>query len=386
MQSLWRHGPLSRWELHERTGLTPNRVGTLAQGLIRERLIRERPPESTRAGRPRVPLEIDPSGRHLLGLAIAPGGITVGRLGLDGVLVEQLDTPAVTDPTRLIHVAADTLARVCDARTLGIGVTFTGYLDPVRRSLLLSSALPGLHGVSLAPVYDAAGDVPVVLGNDMHALAARWLLTHRAVQEQDVLLVWFTDGRFGSAILVDGRPNHGCVTGGNELGHTRHFVETAPCFCGQTGCLERIVSTDFLRRRDRLQPGDGLDSLSTLTLGERVMRFGETSDPSLKTMLDYLCCSLSNAVNFVRPHRLVLASSLLDQREFARAVIDGTRALLLPEMADNVRLDRWDHAPTLAAENAAWLATAELFWTGWDAARPLPYVDGEKRRTPSPDA
>ena len=373
LQSLWRHGPLSRWELHERTGLTPNRVGTLAEGMIREGLVRECAPEAARAGRPRVPLEIDPSARHLLGLAIAPGGLAVCRLGLSGVIIEQLPTPAVTNPADLINVAAAVLDKATDARTLGIGVTFTGYLDPVQRTLLLSSAMPGLHGVDLAPLYDAAGTLPVVLGNDMHALAARWLLTHRAEQEQDVLLVWFTDGRFGSAILIDGRPNRGCLTGGNELGHTRHFVDTAPCFCGQSGCLERIVSTDFLQRQDRLRPDDdGPAGLSALTLPERVARFGNAPDPSLDTMLDYLCCSLSNAVNYVRPHRLVLVSTLIRHAAFANALATRTRTMLLPEMADIVRLDVWDHPATEAAENAAWLANAELFWAGWDAARPLP--------------
>ena len=53
----------------------------------------------------------------------------------------------------------------------------------------------------------------------------------------------------GSALLIDGRPNRGCVTGANELGHTRLPVETDICFCGHPGCLERIVSTEFLRRR-----------------------------------------------------------------------------------------------------------------------------------------
>ena len=365
IQSLWINGPLSRWELHERTGLSPNRVGTLADSMIRSGLVRECAPAAQRTGRPRVPLEIDPSGRHLVGLAFAPGGFTLCRLGLTGVLIEQIATPAVSNPAKLIDSAAAMLAKVVNARTLSIGVTFTGFLDPSTRKILLSSALPGLTAVSLAPIYEAAGDRPIVLGNDMHALAARWLLLHRAEQQQDVLLVWFADGRFGSVILIDGRPNRGCYTGGNELGHTRFFVDTEPCFCGQSGCLERIVSTDFLLRQDRLHGKD----TAGMTLQERVTRFQPGKDASMNVMLDYLCGALSNAVNFVRPNRLVLVSTLVRHTAFAETLAAGTRAKFLPAMADAVHLDVWNNPAAETAENAAWLATAELFWTGWDAAQ-----------------
>ena len=44
LRALWSFGKLSRWELHEQTGLTPNGVGTLADTLIRSKLVRELPP------------------------------------------------------------------------------------------------------------------------------------------------------------------------------------------------------------------------------------------------------------------------------------------------------------------------------------------------------
>ena len=61
-RALWTEGRLSRSELHERTGLTPNGVGSLAETMLRDGLLRECPVATTSngAGRPRVPLEIDP--------------------------------------------------------------------------------------------------------------------------------------------------------------------------------------------------------------------------------------------------------------------------------------------------------------------------------------
>lgn len=365
LQLLWTQGRLSRWELHEQTGLTPNRVGTLIDNMLSSGLLREGAPQSAKAGRPRVPLEIDPSQRHCLGLVIAPGRVEMGRLGLGGQLIEQFAARDVADPNHLITVAAAQLGKAIDARTLSVGVSVTGFLDPGERTILLSSALPGKSAVSLSPIYRAAGDVPVVLGNDMQALAARWLLLHRAQRDQDVLLVWFTDGRLGSAMLINGRPNRGCATGGNELGHTRYFVDTEKCFCGQVGCLERIVSTDFLRRQDPPSRSRKVPR----SLAERVESF-DGGDAGVARMIDYLSVALSNSVNFVRPHRLVLVSPLMRHTAFAAALTTATRDRILPEMAARVRIDRWDQAAAAPAESAAWLAIAELLHNGWNAATP----------------
>ena len=356
LQALQKAGPSSRWELHELTGQTPNRVGTVVQSLIDQKLVRERDPEPQRLGRPRVPLEIDPAGRHLIGLSINPDGFDLCRLGLTGELLKRVASERV-DSATLIKSAAKSLAAAVNEETLGVGLTLPGFFDAESRTLLFSSVQRDAKPVSLRPLDKAAGDVPVVLGNDMQALAARWSLAHQAAPAQDVLLVWFDDGRMGSAFLAGGRPYRGCLSGANELGHTRFFVKTARCFCGQTGCLERIVSTDFLQRQGGRKQ----------TLADRAAKYVK-DEVSLRPMLQYLCGGLSNAVNFLRPHRLVLVSPLATQAAFRDAVIRGTSDLLLSPLKAATAIEFWDQPAAEAAENAAWLATAELLWTGWDAA------------------
>ena len=248
VRTLWDQGRLSRWELHERTGLTPNNVGTLAEALLKMGVLREGMAEPSGAGRPRVPLEIDPLRRHVAGLAIAPGSVEACRVGLRGQPLGPPVSRSIEDPSQVIQTAAVMLRKIVTDETLAIGLSVTGFVDAEKHAVLFSSALPGKGPATLDPVYEAAGALPVILENDMHAMAARWLLTHRAAG-QDVLLVLIEDGRLGAAMLIDGRPNRGCATGGNELGHSRFFIETQKCYCGHTGCLERIISTDFLQRQ-----------------------------------------------------------------------------------------------------------------------------------------
>ena len=82
-----REGALSRWELHERTGLRANSVGDMVSTLLEQGLICEKSAEAVGPGRPRVPLAIDPSRRHVVGAAIRPGAVQACRLNLQGQLL-----------------------------------------------------------------------------------------------------------------------------------------------------------------------------------------------------------------------------------------------------------------------------------------------------------
>jgi predicted NBD/HSP70 family sugar kinase len=228
--------------------------------------------------------------------------------------------------------------------------------------------------VSLAPLYETVGNRPIILENNMHALAAWWLLIHQAEADEDVLLVSIRDGQLGAALLIDGRPNRGCAIGANELGHVRFFVETDTCYCGHPGCLERIVSTEFLRRR----------GVATGTLLEHAARYGNdgangksskanaAADKAVGEVLDYLSAGLANATNFIRPNRLVLASELTRYPVFNSALLRSIRSRLLGRLLERVRIDLWDQVDGHSAETAGWLALASLYRDGWGAPVDVP--------------
>jgi predicted NBD/HSP70 family sugar kinase len=241
-----------------------------------------------------------------------------------------------------------------DEQTIGVGLSTPGFVDPQQKAILFSAYARG-GAMSLKPAYDAAGKLPVILENDMHALAARWLLTHQAEQEEDVLLVYFEDGQMGAAMLIGGKPNRGVVTGANELGHTRLPVDTEICFCGHPGCLERICSTPFLHRHG-VREG---------TLNERASAM-DPGDEALKLMIDYLSTGFANAVNFTRVNRLVLVSDMTGYERFAKTLVEAIQGKMLGELSGRVRVDLWSQPAARSAETAGWLALASLYYEGWN--------------------
>jgi predicted NBD/HSP70 family sugar kinase len=365
LRLLWGGGRMSRWELHRRTGVNPNAVGVDVAGLLSGGIIRECQSEIAGPGRPRIPLEIDPTVRHVVGLSISPGRVEASRLSLRGKLLGRPLFQTIGESGKTIPAAQALLRESLNDQTLAVGLSITGFVDPTKQAVLNSSSLLGEGSASLAPLFEAVGDRPLILENNMHALAAWWLLIHQAEVDEDVLLVSPRDGQLGAALLIDGRPNRGCAIGANELGHVRFFVDTDICYCGHPGCLERICSTDFLRRR----------GVSSGTLMEHVAHYGAEAngrhgdgqaDKAMDEVLDYLSAGLANAVNFIRPNRLVLASEMTRYPAFSDALLRSVRSRMLPGLVELVRIDQWDQADSHSAETAGWLALASLYREGWN--------------------
>jgi len=363
LQLLWSTGPLSRFELAERTGIRPNTIGSDTAALLDAGILRERPALRPVRGRPRTPLEIDPSRRNVVGLAIRVGGVQACRLNLLGQPVSEIEARTAASGDEILAASCELLRSHTDKHTLAIGLTTPGLVDPSHHSILFSFLTPATGGaaasaatagISLQKIYDCAGDRPMVLENDMHALAARWLLTHLAEQQEDVLLIYFSDGELGAALLIGGKPNRGCVTGANELGHTRLPVETEKCFCGEKGCLERICSTPFLR--------GGRGKAGTLVQRAAAM---EKGDAQVRRMVDLLGMGFGNAVNFIRPNRLVLVSELTQHPAFTEALIERIRHYMLHNLVQYVKVDLWDQSGARPAESAGWLALASIYFKGW---------------------
>lgn len=346
--------PAGRLELARHLGITPNAAGDVVRGMIAARLIRECPPAASTRGRPGIPLEIDLASRQLLGVALYHGKVELAHTNLRGQLLRPATVLEVSEPAKLVRVAERAIAKQLTSAHFAIGITATGFVDPGQKRLLLSSAIPGMGDADLSPLFTSAGDVPLFLQNDMQALAARWLLSGSADAPEDVMIVLLADGQVGSAVLVHGKATPGCVMGGNELGHMRFPVSTDRCFCGQVGCLERIFCSEFARARLGLVG----------SLPELIASYDGRRTP-LSELLQLTASGLANAINFMRPHRMVLITPYSQHAVFVNDLLRRIRELLLAALADRVRIDLWEQPATGRAETAAALPLAAMCLDGW---------------------
>lgn len=354
LYELMRHGPLSRTALIERLGLRRNTVYADVTSLLMQGLVEEIGPTSSGVGRPRVPLQIDAASRSILGLSFQSGKIEIGRFTPLGQPTNRTQTHTVSQ-SQAITMAADLIAQHRDKQTTAIGVSVPGLIDRDRDEVAFSVAFAGSAPMSLQPIQNAARNLPVIIDTEAHAVAARWILQRGATPSGDTLLIYCDDGTLGAAFIVGGHPNRGCISGGNELGHTRLPVRTARCYCGAIGCLERLCDS-----RDLCAHGLPVDFAQALARGMIDHR-------AMTRMIGLLAIGFANAINFTRAAQVVVASQMAHSGPLLERIIDATREQLLPQLRDRVSLNTWPDADPRSAHTAACLGMTALYLEDWSS-------------------
>jgi predicted NBD/HSP70 family sugar kinase len=252
-----------------------------------------------------------------------------------------------------MQTAADLVRQQLCRDTVAVGVCIPGFVDRDRDEVVFSMVFPDGPVVSLSPIRDVSGELPTVIETEAHAVAARWLLTHAYDLAQDTLLIFFEDGSLGAAFIVNGRPNRGCISGANELGHTRLGVKTQACYCGGVGCLERICDSEDLGDH-----GLGFD------LDEALAK-GMLDHPAIERMIQLLAIGFSNAINFTRAGHLIIASDLPHGEPLIERLATESRRHMLPQLRDKVQVDAWPEVQARSARTAAHLALTSLYYEDW---------------------
>jgi len=319
-----RLGRCSRVELHERLGLRKATVTEDTARLLELGLIREGASDLPTNGRPRQPLEIDRDRLTTIGVAIDPWSVRVQQVDLLGEPVGRELQRSVRGPQRLIRQTRQFIDALIDEKTLAVGVTVPGFVEPASNRVLFSVNWPEAGPVELAPLAEMIAPRRFVLENLTNGLAKRLQFQRPELVPQDKLVIYFADGMLGSSLLVRGRPIDGCIMACNELGHTRLPVHTPECYCGHTGCLERIFSSEFIAEHT----GRHADLAQTLR--------DQPDHEAVKTLHTWLAIGLANAVNFCRVGRVVFATDLRGAENFFHELADAVQSQLLHELRDRV--------------------------------------------------
>ncbi|WP_079178081.1 ROK family transcriptional regulator [Streptomyces mangrovisoli] len=265
-------GGISRLELAERTGLTPQAVSKITGRLREEGLAAEAGRRASTGGKPRTVLRLVPEAGHAIGVHLDRDELRAVLVDLRGTVVAErrteLDLGAGADAV-LTSVAAEVAALVTEvvteaaeaaeaavltggapgggdavARTLlGVGVALPGPLDHAHGVLHRVTGYPEWDGFPLRDALAARLGVPVVVDKDTNA-AALGLALGGAGGSFAYLHV---GTGLGAGLVIGGGVHRGARTGAGEFGHQVIQLDGPPCGCGDRGCLEALCLTAVAR-------------------------------------------------------------------------------------------------------------------------------------------
>jgi predicted NBD/HSP70 family sugar kinase len=315
LSELFFHGPLSRLELAQITGLSPATASNVTAELIAERLIVEAGQVESDGGRPRVLLRVDPEYGHVIGVVVAETGLLVELFDLAltrlAAVVEPLSS---LDAGTVADLIVDGIQQVISRAGLtlddviGVGVAVPGIVEQGISALVHAPTI-GWHGVPLTQLLRERGvRLPVFVENGAQTFgqAEMWFGAGRGARHAVIVLI---GTGVGAALVTDGASYRGVSSSAGEWGHTTISYGGRVCRCGAKGCLEAYIGAEGILDRWRARggrplPGDDPMAQLQALLGaaDRSKVAGEVLDETA----DLVGAGMANLINLFNPERVVL--------------------------------------------------------------------------------
>lgn len=383
LRYLLRQGVASRVQLAEWTGLSSTTITHLVGDLIERGIVVEEGTASAEGqlGRPRTALWLNPNAHYAVGVHIGIGVLRVGLANLHAelihnVIVEYDPSQPWESTLSLIAEQVMAVAACCDSppALLGVGVGASGLVDYQSGVNVFAPNL-GWRDVPLRDWLSQRLGLPIVVDNNVRAMAlGEWLFgAHRGVNS-----LAFVYGRVGvgAGFVVNGALLRGSRAGAGEIGHTVMVPEGGSlCSCGQSGCLETLVSESVLVRNAEVlaaQHPDGILARCWRRADlpkpiDRVLDAARTGDPDARGLIEtsgrYLGLALANVVNTLNPELILLGGLFAQGSDLFLPIAERVmRQRAFAGLGDRVRLDKTTFGWRAGVIGAAALALSAFFY------------------------
>ncbi|QWQ43426.1 ROK family transcriptional regulator [Streptomyces sp. YPW6] len=274
---------ISRLELAEGTGLTPQAVSKITARLREDGLAVGAGLRPSTGGKPRTVLRLVPDARFAVGLHLDRDGLTAVLVDLAGrpvaVTTAPLDLGAPAE--RVLADASDAVRDLSAAEphkpVLGVGVAVPGPLDHRGGVLHRVTGFPRWDGYPLRAALAERTGLPVTLDKDTNA-AALALALNGTGGDGDFAYLHLGTG-LGAGLVLGGEVHRGARTGAGEFGHQTLQMDGPLCGCGGRGCIEALcLAAEARGDRDEAARvlGTGAANLVGLLDIDRVVLGGRT--------------------------------------------------------------------------------------------------------------
>lgn len=252
-------------------------------------------------------------------------GIDLGGTKIEGVVLEQAGGEFQVLRRRRIptekekgyeHIIGrvDVLLRMLAEETgikpQRVGMGTPGTLDPKAQTMKNANTTV-LNGRTFKKDLEAATGVYFELANDANCFAvaeARMGVVKDVMPDAQMVFGSIMGTGVGGGIVINGRAWNGGQGIAGEWGHTFLDDSGGPCYCGQTGCTETLISGPALERYyEHL-------TRTHLHLSEIAARHqagtDEAATRTMKRLVNFFGKGMANVINTLDPDVVVLGGGL----------------------------------------------------------------------------
>ncbi len=307
LQALRARGAAARSELARATELSIPTITTIGQEFVALGLVSEGGLAPSGGGRPARLLRLVPESRNALAIDLSGERLRAARIDLAGELHPLEPGPRLgpgTEAELTAWIRQTVAAAAADGTPFALlAVAVTGVIDQDGSRVRLAPSL-GWHRVNVGSLLTEASGLPVLLENDVNALALGEF-RHGAGMDHNHVVYLTIAGGVGAGLVVGGKLYRGAHRGAGEVGYSLFpGMPEDGLDLGESGPLER-----YLLGLARSVVVDGLLDLGS---PERKAAFESLAD-GVRLVLHNLACALD-------PEVVVVAWSADPEGRLAQAV------------------------------------------------------------------
>lgn len=324
--------PVSRKDIALATGLTPAAVTLICAEFIESGLLHEigTSENSKSAGRKKILLEVNKNYCHLFVICIEKQETVISVTNLAGNLVaeDRLPTDCSAAPRDFLKkISIRALKLLADRDDIqeqikGVSVTVPGIIDKIRGSSLHAFGIWSTP-VPVRDIFEENLGLPVVIENNVNALAQAELLYGAGREQDDFLLIKWGPG-VGCSIVADRNIYDGKLGKAGELGHCIVEKNGRLCSCGKSGCLETKISFAALQEKYRKSGSAALEFTAMEHFG--AVYQGQDNGLFFEEEMDLFACMIVNCLAFLGKEYVVLCGKLFSDEAVRQALIKNCMA------------------------------------------------------------
>ena len=327
-------------------------------------------------------LRLVPSARYAVGVHI---GVGIFRVAITNLIAEiiyneiatfDLTSPpdtVIKDIVRLIDVVIRK-SKIDRDRVIGVGVGASGLVSCEEGIIVLAPRL-GWESVPIQQFMEAQLDLPVCVDNNVRTMALAEAIFGDG---RGVGILAFVYGRIGvgAGIVVNGQVFRGSGAGAGEIGHTTVIPRGGEtCTCGNTGCLETLLSEPVWIRNAEAIAVSHPDSLLASYLRrdddrspiELILAAATDGDKLAKRFIEdrscYLGIALANLVNVLNPELIILGGMFAQGSDLILPIAEAKmRQAAFAGLGENVRLAATSFGWRAGVIGAAALSLTTFFY------------------------
>ena len=191
-----------------------------------------------------------------------------------------------------------------------IGIGTPGSLDPKTRTLKNSNTVC-LNGEPLHHDLEQALELPVSMANDANCFAlaeTRMGIVPEVCPDAQLVFGVIMGTGVGGGVVFNKQVWNGRMGIGGEWGHTFMDESGGPCYCGDIGCTEQVISGPALERYYQAISG------KKMKMKDIVLKYRDQSDEhatqTIERLMHFFGRGLSNVINVLDPDVVVLGGGV----------------------------------------------------------------------------